>query len=1067
MNVRNLGRAAQAWILLITSLVLFSILLTFIEGMNLMLWLKVEAAAIIAAGICAALFQLWFSRVLLRREGSIALIDRIIAGDLSLSAREILQATQSARMASALRALVSNRERTIRRCGQRATDVAKVSDQISGRARILARSATSQLTSTESTSSSVTQIDQSINAVRTSMEELSANAEETSTSVLEMSASIEEVSRIADTLAEFVEQTGSAIEEMVASINEVATNTESFSSFAIQTASSMVEMNATTDEIQKGAKQSAELSRYVKDAATEGRDAVRGTVDGMRKIQQAVEEAKLALGDLAERSQEIGEIVRVIDEIAGQTNLLALNAAIIAAQAGERGKGFAVVADEIRDLSERTSVSTEEIRTLILNVQNGVDRAAEQMTMSADRVSDGVGLTARAEQVLDKILDLTDRSTNSIQEIARATEEQSRGSAAATAAIEEVTKMVQQTAAATQQQSQTSRKIGEQAAMVRDYTKHLKRAMSEQETGSRAISRAMENIMGLVQNVLESTSVLASESSAIVKSMDVIKTGSRESSFGVTELNQMSNTLSHESTLLKQELGRFSLPQANEGGELHTATVLWQQLTLDPVHTSAAALGYMSHAIHAKLVKYGEGAELVPDLAERWEVLEAGHVYRFHLRRGVRFHNGRLLVAKDVHDTYVRLLAPEFKSSGQWILRNVRGAKDVIEGRSKTVAGIVVRDDYTVDIELDEPLAFFLSLLTMHEAAIVPAEEARDLERFRTKAIGAGAFKVEEAIEGQRVVLTRNRDYYIPGEPHLDKLEFRLDLRSFKDMTEAFLRGELDVAHGVPLRLVNQLKSDPRYAPYLLTTVQLHTSYLGWDCTRPPFDRVEVRQAVNYAINRQRINDEVYGGLSIIAESLLPPGLLGYDPNVRGFAHDPDRAKTLMRQAGFGSGFTMEYRTWETDEFNNSGTMPRIIEDIAAIGIKVNVTKHSATEARAPLQNPGHGNLFCGNWYADFPDSDNFFYVFFHSDSSSLRGFHYHTPETDRQINEARRTNDTEKRAQIYRELDQMVLREAPMVCLFHERMFVVHKPEIRGLKTSLVPPPVRYHDTWLERSGE
>ena len=114
--------------------------------------------------------------------------------------------------------------------------------------------------------------------------------------------------------------------------------------------------------------------------------------------------------------------------------------------------------------------------------------------------------------------------------------------------------------AATQQQSQTSSKIGEQAALVRDYTKHLKRAMTEQETGSRAISRAMENIMGLVQTVLESTSVLAAESSAIVKSMDVVKHGSRESSFGVSDLNQMANTLSHESTLLKQELGRFTLP---------------------------------------------------------------------------------------------------------------------------------------------------------------------------------------------------------------------------------------------------------------------------------------------------------------------------------------------------------------------------------------------------------------------------------------------------------------------------------------------------------------------------
>jgi methyl-accepting chemotaxis protein/ABC-type transport system substrate-binding protein len=1063
MKIGNFGRRQQMWLLTIACLLLFGGSLWLISGMTWPLWGKIMVAAIISSGASVAMLQLWLSRVLIRREGSIQLIDRIIGGDLSLSATEIQRATQSTRMSAALRALVTTLERTIRRFGQLATDVANVSDQISGRSRILARSATSQLTSTESTSSSVTQIDQSINAVRTSMEELSANAEETSTSILEMSASIEEVSRIADTLAEFVEQTGSAIEEMIASINEVATNTESFSSFAIQTASSMIEMNATTEEIGRSAKQSAELARYVKDAANEGREAVRGTVDGMRKIQMAVEEAKLALGDLAERSQEIGEIVRVIDEIAGQTNLLALNAAIIAAQAGERGKGFAVVADEIRDLSERTSVSTEEIRTLIQNVQNGVGKAADQMTMSADRVHDGVVLTARAEQVLDKILDLTDRSTSSISEIAKATEEQSRGSAAATAAIEEVTKMVQQTAGATQEQSQTSRKIGEQAAMVRDYTKHLKRAMSEQESGSRAISRAMQNIMGLVQNVLESTSVLAAESSAIVKSMDVIKTGSRESSFGVTDLNQMANTLSHESNLLKQELGRFELPSPNEGGSLTTGTVLWQKLTFDPIHTSANALGFMSHAIHSKLVKYGEGAELMPDLAERWEVLEQGHVYRFHLRRGVRFHNGRVLEARDVLESYLRLLVPEYRSTGQWILRSVRGAKDVIDGKTRQLSGFKIHDSHTFDIELDEPLAFFLSLLTMHETAIVPIEEARDIEHFRINTVGAGAFKVTEAIEGKHVRLVRNRDYYLPGTPHLDELTFRLDLSSFRAMTEAFMRGEVDVAHGVPLKLVDQLRRDPKYAPYLLTTIQLHSSYLGWDNSNPPFNRTEVRQAVNYAINRKRINDEVYSGLGVIAESLLPPGLIGYDPNLRGYEYDPERARSLMRQAGFGSGFTVGYRTFETDEFNNSGMVPLIIQDLETIGIRVNVTKHAATEAREPLDHPGHGLIFTGNWYADFPDSDNFFYVFFHSDSSSLRGFHFHNVEVDRQIVEARRSNDLERRAEIYRQLDQMVIRDAPLACLFHERLFVAHKPEIRGLRTSLVPPPVRYHDVWLE----
>src|ERR1051325_6948579 len=980
------GRTQQMWVLIVACFILFAILLLLVPGITAAVFWRVLLVAAITGSATIVAFQLWLARVLSRRESSIQLLNRITAGDLALKARDIETAARSTRMTAALRALVSNLERTIRRFGQLTADVAKVSDQISSRSRILARSSAAQLVSTESTSASVGQIDQSINNVRESMEQLSANAEETSTSVLEMSASIEEVSRIADTLSEFVEQTSSAIEEMIASINEVATNTESFSSFAIETASSMVEMNATTDEIGKSAKQSAELARYVKDAANEGREAVGGTVGGMRKIQQAVEEAKDALGELAERSQEIGEIVRVIDEIAGQTNLLALNAAIIAAQAGERGKGFAVVADEIRDLSERTSVSTDEIRTLIQNVQRGVARAGEQMNISADRVADGVNLTARASQVLDKILDLTDRSTSSISEIARATEEQSRGSAAATRAIEEVTKMVQQTATATQQQSHPSRKIGEQAAMVRDYTKHLKRAMNEQETGSRAISRAMEKIMGLVQSVLESTAVLAAESSAIVKSMGVINTGSRESSFGVTDLNQMANTLSHESTLLAQELGRFRLPQPNVGGSAVTATVLWQNLTFDPAYTSANALGFMSKAVHAKLVSYGEGAELTPELAERWEVLDQGHTYRFHLRKGVRFHNGRLLEAQDVYESYLRLLLPEVKSTGAWILRAVRGAKEVLSGKTRELAGVVVRDQHLIEIQLEEPIAFFLSLLTMHEAAIIPVEETRDAARYRLRGVGAGPFRVEEAVEGERARLTRTRDFFPAGEPLLDELTFRLDLRSFRDVAEAFVREELDIAHGIPLKMVDELQDDPRIAPYLQQTIQLHTSYVGYDSSHPPFDRVEVRQAVNHAINRQRMNERVYAGLGMLAESLLPPGLLGYDSMIRGLPYDPERARFLLRQAGHGAGFDIEYRTWDTDEFNNSGLVPLLIEDLEAVGIRVRVTRHTAPEASAPRQELGHGLLYCANWFAAFPDPDNFFFVLFHTDSTSVRG---------------------------------------------------------------------------------
>ncbi|HXI11716.1 MAG TPA: ABC transporter substrate-binding protein [Thermoanaerobaculia bacterium] len=1051
------------WSSLLLSLLVFSLLLYLIarpEGSAYWRAIGIAAVATLATAIAG---NLALTRFGLREEAT-QLIDRITAGELDQQAREIEQAAGSPQLALSIRALVLKLERTILRFSRLAADVAAVSEQISRRSRVLGQSASNQLTSAESTSRSVLKIDRSINDVQQSMEELSGSAEETSTSILEMSASIEEVGRISQTLGEFVEQTASGIEEMIASINQVASNMESFSSFAIETASAMVEMDATTDEIRRSAQHSSDLAMDVATSANEGRDAVIGTVDGMSKIQQSVEEAKETLTLLGGRSEEIGEIVRVIDEIARQTNLLALNAAIIAAQAGDRGKGFGVVADEIRDLSERTSHSTEEIRTLIRNVQRGVQRAIEQMNSSSERVSEGVSLTARAEEVLGRILDLTERSTGSISEIARATEEQSRGSKSATSAIEAVTRMVQQTASATQQQSQTSRTIGQQASLVRDYTKHLKRAMDEQQSGSQAIAKAMESIMSSVSAVLEATSVLASESSVIVDAVEVNQVAAREGNFAVAELNQMSSVLRQETSLFTRELGRFKLPTAERGGTIVTSTILPSPLTLDPVFCQYMALGFIHKAIHQTLVEFGEGAELKGGLGERWEILDGGTRYRFHLREGATFHGGRPVTAAQVRSSFLRLMSPELKSVGRWIMHSVKGAEDVMNGRAKSAEGLVVIDEKTIEFILDEPLAFFLLLLSMPESAIVPTEEARDAASYRLSGVGAGPYIVEEAVEGSHVTVRRNEDYYDGEVPHLQTLRFRLDLKSSREVAEAFERGELDIAHGIPLAAAARFRENPSYAPYLLDTIQLHTSYLTFDCSSPPFDQVAVRQAMNYAIDRNRINRQIFSGLGVEATSLLPPGLPGYDSRLSGYAFDQERARSLLRSAGYENGFKADYWTWDTDEFNNSGQLALMLGDLAAVGIEVQVSSHSAAEARAAREKPGHNLIFAANWYADFPDSDNFFYIFFHSKSGTVIGMNYQSPALDRQIEEARRSNDLDERAKIYAKLNQKVLDEAPAVFLFHDRFFVISKPHVRGMHTYLVPPPVRYSDLWVER---
>lgn len=128
------------------------------------------------------------------------------------------------------------------------------------------------------------------------------------------------------------------------------------------------------------------------------------------------------------------------------------------------------------------------------------------------------------------------------------------------------------------------------------------------------------------------------------------------------------------------------------------------------------------------------------------------------------------------------------------------------------------------------------------------------------------------------------------------------------------------------------------------------------------------------------------------------------------------------------------------------------------------VVNSTNVDARRAREKVGHRVMFAGNWFADFPDSDNFFFSFFHKESEAIPGVNFKSEEVDRRIEEARRTSDSERRALIYRELNQKISEEAPMVFLFHERLFVLHDPSVRAVRTYLVPPPVRYSDLWIER---
>ncbi|HEY9233065.1 MAG TPA: methyl-accepting chemotaxis protein, partial [Blastocatellia bacterium] len=294
--------------------------------------------------------------------------------------------------------------------------------------------------SVEETSSSISEINASMHSVGGSLGTLSNLSQSTSTSVMEMATSINQVSENADELAQFVEETASAIEEMAVSIRKVAESTEALAESAEKTAGAMEAIDSSTRSIGESVNETTVLSDEVARSADAGSQVVADTAASMSNIKGAIDAATETITRLGRRSEQIGEVTHVINEIADRTHLLALNAAILAAQAGTQGRGFRIVADEIKELSERTAASTREIEDMIKAVREEVAEAIERATSEQALTSRHIG---------ERALHMSELT----EQVRRATGEQAQVSKYIAQAMEELTMVVEQIRQASNEQS--------------------------------------------------------------------------------------------------------------------------------------------------------------------------------------------------------------------------------------------------------------------------------------------------------------------------------------------------------------------------------------------------------------------------------------------------------------------------------------------------------------------------------------------------------------------------------------------------------------------------------------
>src|SRR3990170_6160833 len=413
--------------------------------------------------------------------------------------------------------------------------------------------------------------------------------------------------------------------------------------------------------------------------------------------------------------------------------------------------------------------------------------------------------------------------------------------------------------------------------------------------------------------------------------------------------------------------------EAKQGGEM-TVTFKDDLITLDP------AIGYdwknwsVIKSIFDGLMDYKPGTtELVPDLAESYSISDDGLTYTFKLRGGVKFHNGRALTAADIKYSIERAVNPATQSPGAGYFGTIKGYDEFAAGTAQEMTGIAAPDAGTVVISLSRPDAPFLHVMAINFGYAVPREEVEKYGAdFGKNPVGTGAFKFVEWVSGQRLVLERNADYFRPGVPYLDRLTFEFG----QDPTVAVLRlkrGEIDiVGDGLPPAQFTEIMADPANKDLIAIGDQLHTGYVTMNVTQPPFDNVKVRQAVNMAINKDRIV-RLINNRGVPASQALPPAMPGYNSANTGYAHDPEAAKKLLAEAGVGE-ISTELYAMNVDP--NPRIAQSIQQDLAAVGIKAEIRSLAQAEVISAGGSGKAPMIWSGGmaWIADFPDPANFYY---------------------------------------------------------------------------------------------
>ena len=473
--------------------------------------------------------------------------------------------------------------------------------------------------------------------------------------------------------------------------------------------------------------------------------------------------------------------------------------------------------------------------------------------------------------------------------------------------------------------------------------------------------------------------------------------------------------------------------------------------SLDPALSTDVPTGRAVAYVFDGLTRFTPAARVEPGLATRWEVSPDGLRYTFHLRQGVAFTDGTPFTASHVISSWQRALDPATKAGRAIPLLPISGAREFAAGTARSVGGLSAPNDSTLIVQLREPLGIFPKLLAMPVASITPQNVPAN---FGERPVGTGPWKLVEWKHDDYLLFAKNENYW-GGPPQADSLRARIIAEPSTSVAE-FESGNVDVLL-IPAGETQQWEEDQSRQDMLMSVPALQLVYAAINVTRGPLRDVRVRQAINLAIDREQILESLVSGRGRLAAGVIPPSLGGADTMRTPYPYDTLRAKQLLTEAGHANGIDIEL--W----VGSNPVYGRIAETMQAylqkVGIRAKIVQRESAAAREAARN-GQTDIILKDWYADYPDAENFLFPLLHGANTGVGGnvSFFRNPEFDRIVTASRREPDEARRDELYRQADSLAFVEAPMVFFFFYNELYAVQPWLHGFE----PPVIFNGQRWL-----